>query len=203
MTTKNNRSQQDRSIRTKEKLLDATLELINKVGWTGTTLSLICETSGVSRGAQAHHYRTKAELYSAAAHRSIAMLRQEIKGAIDKIPLPEDRLDTMVKILWDAVFYSKLLTSWFELVIAARTNEDLRRDLQPVDAELVQMFRQIVFDLAKEVGDPDPMETTDILNLLSNAMRGMALQKILSPETFDEKKNYELTVKIFQKMREK
>ena len=58
--------EQERSVRTRERLLDATLDVIFEEGWSGTSTNRICERAGVSRGAQTHHYPTKVELLLAA-----------------------------------------------------------------------------------------------------------------------------------------
>ena len=58
--------QQDRSRATQRRLLDATVDCLVEVGWAGTTTTLVAERAGVSRGAQLHHYPTKAALVVAA-----------------------------------------------------------------------------------------------------------------------------------------
>ena len=60
------RTQQERSRVTQQRLLDATVDCLVEHGWAGTTTTLIAERAGVSRGAQLHHYPTKAALVLAA-----------------------------------------------------------------------------------------------------------------------------------------
>ena len=54
--------QQERSRATQARLLEATVECLVEHGWSGTTTTVVAERAGVSRGAQLHHYPTRAAL---------------------------------------------------------------------------------------------------------------------------------------------
>ena len=61
------RTQAERSATTQGKLLVAALECLVEHGYGGTTTTLVAERAGVSRGAQLHHYPTRAALVAASA----------------------------------------------------------------------------------------------------------------------------------------
>src|SRR6266487_4699878 len=63
---KRHRTQAERSEHTRELLLDATIECLVEVGYARTTVHEICLRAGLSRGAQQHHFTTKAELMASA-----------------------------------------------------------------------------------------------------------------------------------------
>ena len=50
--------QQDRSRATRKRLLEAAIECLAELGWTGTTVAIVAERAGVSRGAAQHHFPT-------------------------------------------------------------------------------------------------------------------------------------------------
>jgi len=55
----------------KEKLLDAALQVIRVKGYTATRIEEICEAAGLTKGSFFHHFKSKEELAIAAAeHRS-------------------------------------------------------------------------------------------------------------------------------------
>ncbi len=56
------RSQVDRSAETRATLIRATIDLLQMVGFAGTTTALIAKRSGVTTGALHHHFATKDEL---------------------------------------------------------------------------------------------------------------------------------------------
>ncbi len=58
--------QQERSRATQARLLEATVDCLVEHGWSGTTTTVVAARAGVSRGAQLHHYPTRAALVTAA-----------------------------------------------------------------------------------------------------------------------------------------
>ena len=59
---KQRRTQEERTAAMRERLLNATVECLYELGYAKTTTTAIVERAGVSRGAQLHHFPTKADL---------------------------------------------------------------------------------------------------------------------------------------------
>jgi len=57
---------QERSRTTRRRLVEAAVECIGELGWHGTTVAVIAERAGVSRGAAQHHFPTREDLVTAA-----------------------------------------------------------------------------------------------------------------------------------------
>src|SRR5690349_22346126 len=93
-------AQQERSRATQQRLLEAAVDCLVEYGWSGASTTVIAERAGVSRGAQLHHYPTRAALVLAAvehlAERRAAEIRAEAAAlAID----PDDRVDRVIDML--------------------------------------------------------------------------------------------------------
>src|SRR5262245_52761513 len=58
--------QQQRSRATRQALLDAAIASLAELGWNGTTVAVVAERAGVSRGAAQHHFPTRESLFTAA-----------------------------------------------------------------------------------------------------------------------------------------
>jgi len=56
-------TQAERTALAEEKMVEATIELLNTVGLSGTTLIAIGERAGYSRGLASHHFGSKSGLY--------------------------------------------------------------------------------------------------------------------------------------------
>ena len=56
------RTNAERSAATRVRLLDATIDCLIELGWSGTSTTEVVRRAGVSRGAQVHHYPTKEDL---------------------------------------------------------------------------------------------------------------------------------------------
>ncbi|WP_243754109.1 TetR/AcrR family transcriptional regulator [Labedaea rhizosphaerae] len=168
---KTHRTQAERSERTRELLLDATIDCLVDLGYSGASVHEICRRAGVSRGAQQHHFATKAELMTSALRHLFGKLNEEIA----EVDLPAgknatDKITTGIDVLWDK-YSGTLSTAAMELWVAARTDAELREALLPVDREL----GHATLERYRATGD-----MADTLVLLTvNLTRGLALDAML------------------------
>jgi AcrR family transcriptional regulator len=180
MTTRVRRTQDERSASTRALLLDATIACLVDVGYAATTTTLIAERAGVSRGAQMHHYKTKAELVAAAVEHLGVRIGQQLESAATKRKGP-DQLSAAVDILWDG-FTTPLFTAWLELAVAARSDADLRDQLSRTGPRVERAIRTVletVFgtEAAAQPGYQQAIEMTFEL------MSGMAMARsTISPQ---------------------
>ncbi|MGH3879628.1 MAG: TetR/AcrR family transcriptional regulator [Actinophytocola sp.] len=169
------RTQAERSERTRELLLEATISCLVELGYARTTVHEICRRAGLSRGAQQHHFTTKAELMTSALEHLFRRLGEEILTATSDLPPGPERLDHGIDLLWQA-YSGTLSTAAVELWVAARTDEELRRSLLPVDRELghqtLEFYRRIA-------GPVDEARLQTMLLLTVNLVRGLALDAMI------------------------
>src|SRR5947209_4358819 len=130
--TRIRRTQEERSAATRGKLLDATIDCLIELGYAGTTTTLIAERAGVSRGAQLHHFPTKAELVAAAVAHLASRLGEDLQQRAANLPPNGDRVTAAIDLLWER-FSTPLFPAWLELWVAARTDPDLAACLHPVE----------------------------------------------------------------------
>jgi AcrR family transcriptional regulator len=175
-TARKHRTQAERSERTRELLLDATVECLDELGYAHTTVQEICQRAGLSRGAQQHHFTTKAELMTSALEHLFARLSAQILNATAELPPGPERIEVGIDQLW-AAYSGTLSTAAVELWVAARTDPELRKSLLPVDRALghatLQFYREI---LGRDV---DEQRTETLLLLTVNLIRGLALDAMI------------------------
>ncbi len=75
--------QQDRSRATRLALLSAAVDCLAEVGWSASTVAVVAERAGVSRGAAQHHFPTREDLFIAAVEHVADARAAEIRGHID------------------------------------------------------------------------------------------------------------------------
>lgn len=173
------RTQEERSAATRGRLLDATLECLAELGYARTTTTEIAERGGVSRGAQLHHFPTKAELVTEAVGHLFERREEEFREAFARLPADAERGRAAVDLLWSMVagptFYA-----WLELVVAARTDALLR----PQVTALSQRFADSVSRTFKELF-ARPAEAPghwDLVPMLTFAfLQGLALDAMMLP----------------------
>lgn len=132
------RTQQQRRESTRSRLLDATIESLVELGYSGTTTLEIERRAGVSRGARIHHYPTKASLLADAVDHLYLQLGSHYEQAFGKVPgelaglqSDADRLSAGLMLLW-SVYRQNSYTAVLELNMAARTDAELRARLVEV-----------------------------------------------------------------------
>ncbi|MBR7827307.1 TetR/AcrR family transcriptional regulator [Actinospica sp. MGRD01-02] len=118
--------QQDRSRATRQRLLEAAIECLAELGWTGSTVAVVAERAGVTRGALQHHFPTREDLFTAAiehvADERIAFLRGRQAALPAHGPArTEAVVDLLVRMYMDQSFKAAL-----HLWVAAATEEPLR-----------------------------------------------------------------------------
>jgi AcrR family transcriptional regulator len=128
------RTQEERSNATRERLLDATVDCLIDYGYAGTTVARIAERAGVTRGAQVHHYPTKADLVLAALrHLAVKQVQQSV-AELSRLQRASDVVNATLDMLW-RVHRGPLFAAIVELWVAARTDPDLGKyvgELEPI-----------------------------------------------------------------------
>lgn len=114
------------------RLLDATIDCLVRYGYAGTTTTRVTELAGVTRGAQVHHFPTRADLVAAAV-RHLALRRTELGfEKIDAVRAAEDPLGAALDLLWE-VHQGPINYATIEMWVAARTDPDLKDQLTKVE----------------------------------------------------------------------
>jgi AcrR family transcriptional regulator len=132
MPSKTGRTQQERSAAMRRRLLDATVECLVRYGYAGTTTTKVTELAGVTRGAQVHHFPTRADLVAAAV-RHLAVKRTELAfDRIENVRHAADPIDAALDLMWE-VHQGPVQYATIEMWVAARTDPELRKQLTVVE----------------------------------------------------------------------
>ncbi|BBF99059.1 MULTISPECIES: TetR/AcrR family transcriptional regulator [Pseudonocardia] len=180
------RSNAERRATTRAAVLDATITAIVRYGYRGATSERIAELSGLTRGAQKHHWATKNEMVAEALlhlhDRLMVVTVAELEGASGVRPTLE--------ALWRS-FRSDLFTAATELHLAARIDDELRGVLTEVEREIGRRIRRIT-TRALDDGVHPPERLDEIGDHVVNVMRGMAFQTSLGARADREQRQLEV-----------
>ncbi len=172
------RTQEERRSSTRAALLDATIDCLVDYGYAATTTTRVVERAGVSRGAQVHHFPTKAELVAEAVRRLADRRLSAIRDQVEAMPEGADRVDATLDLLWE-MHSGPLFAAAMELWVAARTDRDLRGRLLPMEREVIALIREITSELVPEdtpAGEIDSLVTTVITLTLGLGVQVELLQ---------------------------
>jgi AcrR family transcriptional regulator len=175
------RTQAERSASTRAHLLDATIACLDDLGYAGTTTTEIAARAGVSRGAQLHHFPTKAELVIAAVEHLFQRRHDEFVRAIGRLPAGMERAAAAIDLLWSMVS-GALFHAYLELTVAARTDPELRVRVAALNDRFVDTVERTFRELFPAPPTPNPLHEVAPAFVFA-LMDGLALQKIVSDDT--------------------
>lgn len=136
------RTQAQRSAATRARLLEATIASLIEVGYAHTTTTAIADRAGVSRGAQMHHFPSKAELVAAAVEYLAERRSEQLREEAARLPSGRDRVGRALDLLWES-HKGPLFQAALELWVAARTDPELRQRLTPVETKLATTIYEL------------------------------------------------------------
>lgn len=172
--------QQERSRATQARLLEATVECLVEHGWSGTTTTVVATRAGVSRGAQLHHYPTKAALVTAAVAHLAERRAEELRVEAEALPAGPRRLDRVVDLL-AAAFTGPLFVAALELWVAARTDRELRAALVPLEARLGREMHRLTVSML-EVDERRP-GVREAVQATLDLLRGLGVANLLNDDS--------------------
>lgn len=184
------RTQEERRTATRAGLLDATAACLVEHGYQGTSTTAVCARAGVSQGALFRYFPTKQALLSASAEHLYEQLDERFVQRFQKLdrgerstPDDEDagasharRVHRAVHLLWQ-LFQSDEVAALLELEVAARTDDSLRANLEPVIAGHGERIRQLAVLIFPEAVRDEHYERT--LDLVLEVMVGMAVSRLV------------------------
>jgi AcrR family transcriptional regulator len=174
------RTQAERRAATRTALLDASIACLVDEGYANTTRRQIIERAGVTAGALHHHFAGMSELLSEAVRHLRAQIARELlsQGPPDA-PSLEERLEQILDRIW-AMRTGQLFQAQAELLLAARTDPELRAVLVEVQHELASLNKTAAAVLLPEMSGQSGF--MQVIDTAQATIRGLALLAILDED---------------------
>ncbi|MFF8290945.1 TetR/AcrR family transcriptional regulator [Streptomyces sp. NPDC016309] len=174
VTTATKEPKQDRSRATRQRLLAAAVACLAERGWAGSTVSVVAERAGVSRGAAQHHFPTREDLFTAA----VEYVAEERSQALRALPV-QGRADVVSALV--GLYTGPLFRAALHLWVAASDEEQLRPRVTELEARVGRETHRIAVDLlGADESRPGVRET--VQGLLDMA-RGLGLANLLTDDS--------------------
>ncbi|HVA73320.1 MAG TPA: TetR/AcrR family transcriptional regulator [Acidimicrobiales bacterium] len=201
LTSPTGRPLQKRAIDTRAALLDAAIDCLVERGYAATTTTETARRAHASRGAQLHHFPTKADLMTAAVARLLDRRVEEFRKAFVDVPPGNGRLEHAVDVLW-SMFESPCFVAVAELKVAARTDPELASAVREMDRRFEEECRAVYSDLFPNEDGHDPEFDEMAVAFCFAVMDGVAFQRLTGSEFQRPVRDYLETLKaiatIFQ-----
>ena len=170
-------SQEDRTRAMRTRLMEATIDSLVELGWSGTTTTVVSQRAGVSRGAQLHHFPTKQALVVAAVEHLMLMRREELAAIAES----EQRTTREILEILSQLFVSPVFFAALELWVAARSDAELREHVLPLERRVGRDTHSLALRLLKV--DDSRGSNRQLIQITLDLMRGLALAASLSDDS--------------------
>ena len=90
-----------KSAKTRQHIIEKTAPIFNQQGYIGSSLTDLCQASGLSKGAIYGHFQNKEELALEAFNYNLRRLSQAIMKRVDTVDRPTDKLAAIVQFYQD------------------------------------------------------------------------------------------------------
>ncbi|MFC8505067.1 TetR/AcrR family transcriptional regulator [Streptomyces sp. NPDC057411] len=164
---------QDRSRATRQRLLEAAVSCLAEHGWAGSTVAVVAERAGVSRGAAQHHFPTREDLFTAA----VEYVAEERSQALRELPAVgrQEAVAALVDLFTGPLFRAAL-----HLWVAASDEEQLRARVTELEARVGRESHRIAVELLG-ADESRPGVRESVQGLLDMA-RGLGLATLLTDD---------------------
>ncbi|MEV4438130.1 TetR family transcriptional regulator [Streptomyces sp. NPDC049577] len=173
---------QDRSRATRQRLLDAAIACLAEHGWAGSTVAVVAERAGVSRGAAQHHFRTREDLFTAAvefvAEERTAALRATLAAAA-LIVGPARRYAVVAQLA--ELYTGPLFRAAVQLWAAAAHEDQLRPRVTALEVRLGRETHRMAVELLG-ADERRPGVREAVQGILDMA-RGLGLADLLTDDS--------------------
>ncbi|MGB6059405.1 MAG: TetR/AcrR family transcriptional regulator [Microthrixaceae bacterium] len=171
--------QQERSRATRLGLLVAAVECLAESGWSNTTVTVVADRAGVSRGAAQHHFRTREDLFIAAVEYVAETRAAEVREFATRVG--PDPLETraVVDIIVD--FYTgTLFRAALELWVASSAEPQLREKVVPLEARIGRDVHRLTVQLLG--ADESLPGVRESIQATLDLARGLGLSNLLTDD---------------------
>ncbi|CAM5720746.1 HTH-type transcriptional regulator BetI [Streptomyces microflavus] len=131
---------QDRSRATRQRLLEAAVACLAEHGWAGSTVSVVAERAGVSRGAAQHHFPTREDLFTGA----VEYVAEERSAALRALPV-QGRAEVVAALV--DLYTGPLFRAALQLWVAASNEDQLRPRVTELEARVGRETHRIAVEL--------------------------------------------------------
>lgn len=170
-------SQEERTRAMRLRLLEATVGCLAEYGWAGTSTTLISQRAGVSRGAQLHHFPTKADLVVAAVEHLALVRRDELGQAAADLPTGAPRTRAVLEMLGEH-FTSDVFVAALELWVAARADPALLAALGPFERTTGRETHKLTVEMLD--ADETQPGARELVQATLDLIRGLGLANTIS-----------------------
>lgn len=171
---------QDRSRATRQRLLEAAIECLAEVGWSGSTVAVVAERAGVSRGAAQHHFPTREDLFTSAVEHVTSERLAVLRSRAVDLPTGPDRTRAVVGMV-ELMYTGPLFRAAIHLWVAASSDERLKERVVGLEAQVGRETHRTALELLGV--DESRTGVREAVQATLDMARGLGLANLLTDDS--------------------
>jgi AcrR family transcriptional regulator len=165
----------ERSAATRAKILNATIDCLNEVGYHSTSTVLVTERAGVSRGAMLHHFPSKSELILETFAHIRHMRADAHSEALALLKSDRERFLYLIDALW-TTFQTPAGVARLEIMIGGRCDPEVAPAFGQQHQRYLDKHLERVHGLLQAMPIRDKKKVDAFAMLYIAAMRGLVIE---------------------------
>ena len=178
------RTQVERSASSRRRLVAAAISCLNRHGYGATTLMLITQEAGISRGGLFHQYSSKADLMLDVVKSVFDHEVQLYRERLDLIDDPKERLLSILDAGWDILNRPGAIAV-LEVMVGSRSDRELSAQLISLQKELEARIDATMQEHYLAAGVNPTLVGAPLRRLVAAAIRGLSIQRTLMTDDKD------------------
>jgi len=170
------RPQAERTADTQAKVIEAAIRCIHRLGYGPTTITLVANEAGVSRGAVTHHFPAKTELMIAVLRAVYEQDSEHYERSVAGMS-PLEWLRSLPATMWEVISRPSAIAV-MEIMLAARSDADLATRLREAQQKIDVEAHAWVIERLRAGGIDDRPDGEAVHRLFVAAVRGLALEAV-------------------------
>lgn len=170
---------QDRSRATRRRLLEAAIECLAEVGWSGSTVAVVAERAGVSRGAAQHHFPTREDLVTSAVEFVTEERLAQLRAHAADLPKGPGRTQAVIDMVED-MYNGPVFRAAIHLWVAASSDEWLRERVVGLEARVGRETHRVAIELLGV--DESVPGVREAVQATLDLARGLGLANLLTDD---------------------
>lgn len=170
------RTQAERSEETRTRILKAAANLIRKRGYARFRTAEVAKESGLSRGAQLHHFPTKDSLVVATLEYVFGQAQVLSRRRASAVNKPRDLIESVIEDARE-FFFSEHFMVAIDIVLSTSTDQTVRKQILDISRKARRPVEAAWTEALAASGVPGPL-AAQIVALTLGLVRGMAVRTL-------------------------
>ncbi len=168
------RAQAERSADTRAKVIEAAIRCLHRLGYASTTLMLVAQEAGMSRGAMTHQFPIKTDLMLAVVEAVFEQESADYRRTVERYR-PREWMRALPSIMWEVMSRPPAIAVT-EIMLASRSDPTLADRLHAIQSEIDAVAHAWVIERLTDAGLHELPDGAAIHRLFIASIRGLALE---------------------------